>query len=108
MLEKAIEVTSKTDGLEPYMDNLLMELSYIKKAYESTDNGLEAMFNSLSSVQFSRLKSIKKDKVSDELSQNTVKKIRDDVKKGISELLNNAYSVNPQQMLRIFKGHIPT
>lgn len=107
MLEKAIEVTSKTDGLEPYMDNLLMELSYIKKAYESTDNGLEAMFNSLSSVQFSRLKSIKKDKVSDELSQNTVKKIRDDVKKGISELLNNAYSVNPQQMLRNIQGSYP-
>ncbi|NRT90543.1 helicase-exonuclease AddAB subunit AddA [Clostridium beijerinckii] len=107
MLEKAIEVTSKTDGLEPYMDNLLMELSYIQNAYESTDNGLEEMFNSLSSIQFSRLKSIKKDKVSDEQSQNTVKKIRDDVKKGISELLNNAYSVNPQQMLRNIQGAYP-
>ena len=37
--------------------------------------GLEEMYKSLSSTVFSRLKSIKKDKVSDEEAQNTVKKI---------------------------------
>ena len=56
---------------------------------------------------FSRLKSIKKDKVSDEDAQNTVKKIRDDIKKKISELINNTFSVTPEQMLSNIQGAYP-
>ena len=107
MMEKAIEIVNQTDGLEPYLDNFISELSDIKSVYESSNNGLEEMYKVLSSVVFSRLKSIKKDKVSDEDAQNTVKKIRDDIKKKISELINSTFSVTPQQMLVNIQGAYP-
>ena len=107
MMEKAIEIVNETDGLEPYLDNFISELGNIRSIYESSNNGLEEMYKSLSSTVFSRLKSIKKDKVSDEEAQNTVKKIRDDIKKKISELINNTFSVTPQQMLGNIKGAYP-
>ncbi|AWK50299.1 helicase-exonuclease AddAB subunit AddA [Clostridium beijerinckii] len=99
MMEKAIEIINETDGLEPYLDNFISELGDIRSIYESSNNGLDEMYKVLSSIVFSRLKSIKKDKVSDEDAQNTVKKIRDDIKKKISELINNTFAVTPQQML---------
>ena len=104
MMEKAIEIVNETDGLEPYLDNFISELSDIRSIYESSNDGLEEMYKSLSSIAFSRLKSIKKDKVLDEDAQNTVKKIRDDIKKKISELINNTFSVTPQQMLNNIQG----
>ena len=99
MMEKAIEIINETDGLEPYIDNYTSELMCIKRVYESTSNGLEEIYEALLAVEFNRLKSIKKDKVSDESSQNVVKKIRDDIKKKISDLVNNTFSVTPEQML---------
>ena len=107
MMEKAIEIVNETDGLEPYLDNFISEISEIRSIYESSNNGLEEMYKALSSIVFSRLKSIKKDKVSDEDAQNTVKKIRDDIKKKISELINNTFSVTPQQMLVNIQGAYP-
>lgn len=107
MMEKAIEIINKVDGLEAYLDNFTNELIDIRKAYESTNNGLEAIYNSLVCINFSRLKTIKKDKVSDENSQNLVKKIRDDIKKKVSELINNTFAVTPEQMLLNIKGSYP-
>src|SRR5471030_39832 len=107
MMEKAIEIINKTDGLESYLDNFASELSSIRSVYEYSNDGLEEMHKALSSIGFSRLKSIKKDKISDENAQNIVKKIRDDIKKKISELVNNAFSVMPQQMLSNIQGSYP-
>lgn len=107
MMEKAIEIINETNGLEAYIDNFKNELNDIKCAYDSTNCGLNEMYEKLSSINFGRLKSIKKDKVSDENAQNTVKKIRDDIKKKISELINNAFSVEPQQMLNNIQGTYP-
>ncbi|OPJ57715.1 helicase-exonuclease AddAB subunit AddA [Clostridium chromiireducens] len=107
MMEKAIEIINETDGLEPYIDNYTSELMCIKRIYESTSNGLEEIYKALLAVEFNRLKSIKKDKVSDENAQNIVRKIRDDIKKKISELVNNTFSVTPQQMLSNIQGAYP-
>ncbi len=99
MMEKAIEIINVTDGLEPYLDNFNSEIMDIKNVYEASNDGLEELYKSLSAVSFGRLKSIKKDMVSDEDSQNAVKRIRDDMKKKISELINSTFSVTPEQML---------
>ncbi len=107
LMEKAIEIVNRTEGLEPYLDNFMSELTSIRNSYEVIDNGLEEMYKSLSSIGFDRLKSIRKDKVSDEEAQDTVKKIRDDIKKKISELVNNTFSVMPQQMLINIQGSYP-
>lgn len=107
MMEKAIEIVSETDGLEPYISNFTAELSSIKNVYEVSSNGLEETYKSLSSIEFNRLKSIKKDQISDENAQQAVKKIRDDIKKKISELINNTFSVSPEQMLSNIQGAYP-
>ena len=44
MMEKAIEIVNETDGLEPYLDNFISELSDIRSVYESSNNGLEEMY----------------------------------------------------------------
>ena len=103
MLEKAIEIINLTDGLEPYLETFSNELYS-----NSIDCGLDDIYSSLCSISFGRLKSIKKDKVSDENAQNTVKSIRDDIKKKISELINNTFSVTPEEMLINIKGAYPT
>lgn len=108
MLEKAIEIINLTDGLEPYLETFSNELYSIKNAYNSIDCGLDDIYSSLCSISFGRLKSIKKYKVSDENVQNTVKSIRDDIKKKISELINNTFSVTPEEMLINIKGAYPT
>ena len=107
MLNKAIEIINETDGLEPYLDTFSSELYSIEKCYESMDSGLEDIYTSLCAVSFGRLKSIKKDKVSDENAQNTVKDIRDDIKKKISDLINSTFSVTPEEMLINIKGAYP-
>ena len=107
MLNKAIEIINETDGLEPYLDTFSSELYSIEKCYESMDSGLEDIYTSLCAVSFGRLKSIKKDKVSDENAQNTVKDIRDDIKKKISDLINGTFSVTPEEMLINIKGAYP-
>lgn len=104
MLQKAITIINETDGLEPYLDNFELELSQINNAYININNGLDAIYKSLSDIEFGRLKSIKKDKISDENAQSSVKKIRDDIKKKISDLINNTFSVTPDEMLINIQG----
>jgi ATP-dependent helicase/nuclease subunit A len=107
MIEKAIEIINVTDGLEPYLENFNSEALDIKNIYEAADKGLEEMYKALSAISFGRLKSIKKDKVSNEDAQNTVKRIRDDIKKKISELINSTFALTPDQMLSNIQGAYP-
>ncbi|MDR3594889.1 helicase-exonuclease AddAB subunit AddA [Clostridium sp.] len=107
MMQKAIEIINKTNGLEPYIANFESELGDIRNVYESVGNNLDEMYKALSNINFGRLKSIKKDKISDESAQSTVKKIRDDIKKKISELINTTFSVTPEQMLYNIQGAYP-
>ncbi|OOM11072.1 helicase-exonuclease AddAB subunit AddA [Clostridium saccharobutylicum] len=103
-MEKAIEIINGTDGLEPYLDSFISELSQIKNVYENISHGLEKMYMEVLSISFGKLKPIKKDKVSDENAQNLVKNIRDDIKKRISSLVNNIFSVMPNDMLINIQG----
>lgn len=107
MFEQAINIINETDGLEAYLESFELELSQIKNIYISSDDGLEEIYKSLCAMNFGRLKSIKKEKVSDENIQNNVKKIRDDIKKKILDLTNNTFSVTPNEMLINIKGAYP-
>lgn len=107
MFERAVEIINSTDGLEVYLDIFSSELYSIKNVYNSLDLGLNEIYRSLLLISFGRLKAIKKDKVSDKDAQNTVKSIRDDVKKKISELKNNVFSVTPEDMLINIQGAYP-
>ncbi|MBW6411034.1 helicase-exonuclease AddAB subunit AddA [Clostridium weizhouense] len=99
MMDKAINIINDTEGLEPYLEGFSSELESIKYAYDNIESNLEKLYDSLYRIRFNRLKTIKKNTVSDEDSQTLVKQIRDHVKKKINSLLESTFSTNPSDML---------
>ena len=75
MMNKAIEIIKETDGLEPYIETFTTELSYLDNAYASLNGGLEEMYKAFKLISFGRIPVVRKNKVSDENAQATVKGI---------------------------------
>jgi ATP-dependent helicase/nuclease subunit A len=107
MEERALELCEETSGLEPYILNFNDDISLLKNSYESINGSIEVIYNSLSNISFSKLKSVKKDNVSDVDIQNAVKRIRDDVKKKIGKLKEDIFSMSPEDMLKTIQGAYP-
>ncbi|MBY7025819.1 MULTISPECIES: helicase-exonuclease AddAB subunit AddA [Clostridium] len=99
MMQKAVELINETDGLEPYFEGFSSELDLIVNAYNNVESSLNDLYNSLNLITFNRLKTIKKNTVSDENIQNLVKQIRDQVKKKISALIEGTFIATPDKML---------
>lgn len=107
MYDKAIDIINHTDGLEGYLDNFIDEKEYLERIYKLENNNLEEIYTLLTDIKFQRLKTIKKDKISDEDAQGIVKKIRDDIKKKITDLKDNAFSLMPKEMIESIQGAYP-
>lgn len=107
MYRKAIEIINDTDGLEPYLDAFNSDYDHLLRAYESLDNGLNDIYIALNSISFIKLKIVKKNQVSDENAQNSVKSIRDSVKKKIKSLIENTFEFTPQEALDGIIGVYP-
>ena len=107
MEERALELCEETSGLEPYILNFNDDISLLKNSFESINGNIEVIYNSLSNISFSKLKSVKKDNVSDVDIQNAVKGIRDDVKKKIGKLKEDIFSMSPEDMLKTIQGAYP-
>ena len=107
MEQKALELCVDTSGLEPYMQNFNDDISLLKNVYESINGSILVIYNSLNTISFSKLKSVKKDNVSDAAVQNRVKGIRDDVKKKIGKLKDDVFSMSPEDMLKTIQGSYP-
>lgn len=99
MYKKAIEIIKDTDGLEPYLDAFNSDYGYLERAYESLNGSLNDIYIALNSISFIKLKTVKKNQVSDENAQNSVKGIRDSVKKKIKSLIENTFEFTPQEAL---------
>ena len=100
MYHKAIELIKDTDGLEPYLDTFTEDLAYIENINESLDHGLPEIYSALNSIRFSKLKTVRKNQVADEDAQNTVKAIRDGVKKKIKSLIEDSFTFTPEESLQ--------
>lgn len=96
---KAIEMINDTEGIEEYLDTFNDELSRIIALKESLDLGLLEIYDKLLKISFGRLKSIRKNKVSDVDAQNLVKSIRDEVKKKVCKLQDDIFMLSPAEML---------
>ena len=104
--DKAINIINSTEGLEPYLDNFCQEKELLMEVINAAHSGLNELYKAMSEIKFARLKTIKKDKVSDEDAQASVKKIRDDIKKGISKLSEDIFISAPDEMfLNIQKAY---
>lgn len=107
MLEKAVGIIRDTEGLEPYEETFLEDLDMFKKVEESLTLGIRELYTSINSISFSRLKSVKKDKVSDEENLEIVKSIRDSIKKKISKLIEDSFSMTIEDALNGIKNSYP-
>lgn len=96
---KAIEMINDTEGIEEYLDTFNDELSRIIALKESLDLGLSEIYDKLLKISFGRLKSIRKNKVSDVDAQNLVKSIRDEVKKKVCKLQDDIFMLSPAEIL---------
>lgn len=107
MLRKALNIINETDGLEPYLEAFTSDIGYLERVYSTLDGGIEDLFESLSTVDFIKLKVVRKNKVSDENSQSMVKTIRDGVKKKIGKLIEDSFSMTPEESLQGIRNVYP-
>lgn len=107
MYKKAMDIINDTDGLEPYLDAFNSDYGYLERAYESLDGNLNSIYIALNSISFIKLKTVKKNQVSDENAQNSVKSIRDSVKKKIKSLIESTFEFTPQEALDGIIGVYP-
>lgn len=107
ILEKAVGIIRDTEGLEPYEATFLNDLDMFMKVKESLNLGIEELYSSINNISFSRLKSVKKDKVSDEESLEMVKSIRDSIKKKTSKLIEDSFSMTVSDALNGIKNSYP-
>ena len=107
MYKRAIEIINDTSGLEPYLDAFYSDYNYLENAYESLNGGLNDIYIALNSISFIKLKTVKKNQVSDENAQNAVKNIRDSVKKKVKGLIESTFEFTPQEALDGIIGVYP-
>ncbi len=107
MYHKAIDVISNTEGIEPYLDVFNDELSSLINLKDGLNKGLNDIYNALSKISFGRLKSIRKNNVSDPEAQELVKGIRDQVKKKIGKLRDEVFSMTPEESLEGIRASYP-
>lgn len=107
MYHNAIDIISITEGIESYLDVFNDELSLLINLKDSLSNGLTEIYNSVSKISFGRLKSIRKNNVSNPEAQDFVKGIRDQVKKKINGLKEDIFSMSPEEMLYGIKSSYP-
>ncbi|WP_244834170.1 helicase-exonuclease AddAB subunit AddA [Clostridium sp. BJN0001] len=108
LLEKGVEIIKDTPELNAYLDTFNDDLLRIKNAYSSIDEGLDLLYKNLLKMNdFGRLKTIKKNTISDERTLDSVKGIRDNVKKKVKELLNGVFSQSPEDMANNIKNCYP-
>lgn len=107
MTNKALELSSETSGLEPYVDTFNDDISIIKNIYYSLDKGLNELYDAFNDYEFSKLKTVRKSKVLDISVQEMVKNIRADVKKKLEKIRDGVFFMHPEEMLISMKSLYP-
>lgn len=107
MLEKAIYLSSNTGGLEPYLENLELDMSSLVNIKEAIGTDLDETYKALVSMNFSKLKTVRKNNVEDVEAQERVKDIRNSIKKEIGKLKEDVFSMTPDDMLISIKESYP-
>ncbi|PRR81572.1 helicase-exonuclease AddAB subunit AddA [Clostridium vincentii] len=105
--EQAKVLCENTEGLEPYVETINNDLESLKRIFESLRGGLDAIYNNLITMEFTKLKTVRKTAVEDVESQESVKAIRNDVKKKIGKLKEDVFSMSPDEMLASIQEAYP-
>lgn len=103
VIYKATDICYNTAGLEPYLENLESDRFALEEISKSLDKDLDTIYDKVFNISFSKLKTIKKGAVEDDSIKETVKAIRNDVKKKIGKIQEDIFSMNPNEMVEIIK-----
>ncbi|MGG7059641.1 helicase-exonuclease AddAB subunit AddA [Clostridium tertium] len=107
VLEKALDMIRSTEGLEPYEPTFNDDLEMFKRILDSLNYGIEELYTEVNKISFGRLKSVKKNNVSDGESLEIVKSIRDSIKKKASKLVEDSFSMPLEDALSGIKNSYP-
>lgn len=107
MSEQAKGLCENTGGLEPYIETVNNDLGSLKRILESLKGDLDTIYNNLVTMEFTKLKTVRKTAVEDVESQEGVKAIRSDVKKKIGKLKEDVFSMSPEEMLSSIQEAYP-
>lgn len=106
-LEKAIYLCKNTGGLEPYLENLDLDMSFLLNVREAIAKDFDETYKVLSSMNFSKLKTVRKNTVEDVDAQQRVKDIRNTIKKSIGKLKDDIFCMSSDDMLIAIKKSYP-
>jgi len=115
-MEKAISVSSTSQGLEPYLENLLPEkrkigslielCNHIQKTdYIQETNTWDSLYEAFQNITFNRLPRCKKD--ADKEKQEYVKSLRDEVKDQLKNLQNDIFTTTSREIMEDMKHIYP-
>lgn len=104
---KAMDLCRDTAGLEPYVETFSEDLNLVEALIVALEKGYDDFYYDLRESSFSKIKTVKKDKVSDEQVQEKVKKIRDEVKDRIKDLKEKVFIMPEAQVKEDFKFMYP-
>ncbi len=107
ILGKALDLIKSTEGLEPYEATFNDEINMFNGVLEALNYGIRELYSEVSKISFGRLKSVKKDKVSDVESLEIVKSIRDSIKKKCAKLVEDSFSMTVEDALNGIKNSYP-
>ncbi|GIM29382.1 ATP-dependent helicase/nuclease subunit A [Clostridium polyendosporum] len=103
LLYSARTVCENVGGLKPYIINFDDDILQVEKFRDSLEQGLSVVYNMMSTISFSKLKTVRKNQVEDEEAQKKVKDIRDDVKKKIGKLKDDVFAIPPVEAVKDFE-----
>ncbi len=106
-LNHAAEIAENTPGLEPYLENFAGDIALINTLIKALQDSFEKGEAAFSEAAFSKLKTVRKANVSDELAQAEVKSIRDEAKKKVKDLGGSLYGVPIKESLDNLKAMYP-
>lgn len=108
MLQEAMNICNKNSWLDKYLETLRDDYESIDRIYKAVLTGsFEDIYNTISSLSFGRIKTIKKTEVEDEILKEKVKNIRDSVKKSMTSLCEEVFCDDLGSSIEAIKSMYP-
>ena len=104
LLEKAKEICEQNEGIEAYTVNLDDDLKILKELDESLGESIEVAYNKFNSINFSRLKTAKKELVQSVEDQDMVKNLRKESTDKVKKLAKDIFVFSPNEILEGIKS----
>ncbi|WP_163195107.1 helicase-exonuclease AddAB subunit AddA [Clostridium thermarum] len=95
-LKRAMEICSEAQGLEGYGVTIMEDIAIVNRLIGALDKDFMELFKEFNTADFANLKRASKDV--DKEAQEEVKDLRNDVKKKITGMRNDIFTLPPQEM----------